>query len=48
MIREEMKPEDWDVRVPLTLSERDTTRPLAQDRRKLAQQGRAKSCLLPS
>jgi len=48
MIREEMRPEDWEVRMPLTLLERDTTRPFSQDRRKLAQQGRAKSRLLSS
>lgn len=42
MIQNEMRPEDWNVRLPLTLLERDTTGIIRQDTKKAARQGRAR------
>jgi LacI family repressor for deo operon, udp, cdd, tsx, nupC, and nupG len=41
LIRNEAKPEDWNVRLPLAFLERDTTGPALNDRRKLLRRGTA-------
>jgi LacI family transcriptional regulator, repressor for deo operon, udp, cdd, tsx, nupC, and nupG len=41
LIREEAKPEDWSVRLPLTFLERDTTGPALRKDRKLLRSGAA-------
>lgn len=47
MIRQEMRPEDWSVRLPLTLLDRDTTAPLRQRTRKPVQRNVTKARLVP-
>lgn len=46
MIRQDMSPEDWNVRLPLTLLERDTTGPALQDAKKVSRQSRARARVL--
>jgi LacI family transcriptional regulator, repressor for deo operon, udp, cdd, tsx, nupC, and nupG len=46
MIRQEMNPEDWNVRLPLTLLERDTTGPCLQVSKKVSRQSRARARVL--
>jgi LacI family repressor for deo operon, udp, cdd, tsx, nupC, and nupG len=41
MIRKEMKPEDWNVRLPLSLLERDTTGPAVQGNYKMLRRRKA-------
>lgn len=40
MIRGQMQPEDWNVRLPLALLERDTTGPISQEARRAPRRGR--------
>ncbi|WP_445503088.1 LacI family DNA-binding transcriptional regulator [Microvirga sp. G4-2] len=46
MIRQEMSTEDWNIRLPLTLLERDTTGPFLQDSTKVSRQSRVRTRVL--
>lgn len=46
MIRKQMQPEDWNIRLPLELLERDTTCAISQSGGKASRQGRAKTRLV--